>query len=1743
VTQSDPPKSGPNAPKTKKPVRWRRRLIIALSVFVALILALRAAVSLLLPPVLNKVAGHYKLRCAYDRLDLNVLSGAAELWGLEIGPVEGGQPILQSDYCQGEISIYNLLKGRLVVYRAVADGVDLNVERTADGRIPVLARFATAGASPPPPQAPSTPATNAIDLQPPLRIDALRLSHIRARFHDQFIIPELDSHMVLDMRLTNLGVPHQPTLFEMDFSSDPVLDSLEIEGNCSSDSNNVLTGHLGIIMRGLHPKPAEGYLRQFGLHAVADNISASMSGELTARAAPNPADGIQATLLLQQAHLKADGQEAAAMDRLQLNADGLNAKLAALSSLQIQGVRLQALRSSDGALGACGLELTTPSAVGAPNPQPLTIAPVAAAQAAYRFKLAQFLLTNVHASFHDDSVRPPVSLALDLNRLAARNVDSSPGQSDPTMEFAVALSSPGMVRAISASGELRPFAGHKSFTLTAQADGIAPTAIKPYLDAAGLESEWKDGTFTCAAEGLLSSDSKGNPTAAAKFKDIVLSDGQRFLSLDAVGVSGVGFDPQTGLIHASAVNVSGPELFISRDSSGQLHAFGFATKTPTASPPASGTEPAAPSAAPTNRMPPRIAIDQFTWKGIHLSLLDDSVTPAARLEMSDAGVELSDLMIDVDSLSPPTKPGRIHAWLASPQLARRISADGTILTGNHQAKVTLDFSGQGIRGDAIAAYLKPIGIEPILKNASLQCHTVLTANDSNGMTISLACENLKYTDGNQALASLGALGVKNMRILPSGMSIDAVEIDSPHAVVSRNAGGALEAAGVRLIVPAAEPSATAAQSVSAPSIGPTSQPSLAASLKSFKINDASVEWIDRATPKPVDTTARLSVEAQDLAYAPDAKPAKLHVAASVDGSVESLTADGVVTTAGNHQSVQLDIAGQGIRAGAMAQYLPPGIRCTLGDGRLHAGFQAAAADNSRGGRSAEIQVADFDYRDRADGPSLFSFDSFHVKASRLDPAAKVIAIDDITLKGMKTDATKTSNGLDLLGIELGSASPQANPGPLPTATTQPGMPRSPSGDLLTQIAARRNKYPWITVNSVDLNVSRIGFTDQTRPRAAPLAISNLRLHNIGAIGWLGKDLESNPPTQLELTGTINPIVDSFTLAARATPFSRQKTFGIDLAASGIHGKGLTDLVPELQPKIDGAGLTAGQFHAALDGTLKLETVDPASFDLSRGGKLEFTAKDVNFRADPVQPVLAGVGEIHSEGIAIAPNAKGVEVHQLEIENITGSASLATDGLHALGLLIKMPSAPAHSPAVQQAAIEDIADPPSSAAPASVAAAPLPPEYKIDKLAISGMNFRFEDRTCDPPLVVPINGLDFEAQDLSNLAEFQDKSIRFSAMLNSAKTPLPSTNTGETDQDRELFSQIAASGVISLYPNTKGWAKASVSGFELISLHALADQEKVKLGGGTFDGDVDVRFIEDGTIDTSTRLVLTDLSLSEPPDGPISRTLKLPAPLDVVIAALQDQDGSITVPLNVPLKNSTVNSVSIAAAAGGALADVIATAIASTPLKVTGLLGLTGKSGDQEQPAVIQFLPGYAGLDVDQRRQLDALAAKLRKKHSLDATVKHEMGGEDIQLAASRVNPSPDDALALAGQFQRQKQALLFSRAQAAGEVRATLASGSRRDAAAAIARLRDIDRQLADTENAMDRAYELLRPGADRQALRRTRSACLLIARTRLEAIRAILTAGGDKSLADRVHVANPQFASTEGLDQSKVTIIVVKKK
>ena len=76
----------------------------------------------------------------------------------------------------------------------------------------------------------------------------------------------------------------------------------------------------------------------------------------------------------------------------------------------------------------------------------------------------------------------------------------------------------------------------------------------------------------------------------------------------------------------------------------------------------------------------------------------------------------------------------------------------------------------------------------------------------------------------------------------------------------------------------------------------------------------------------------------------------------------------------------------------------------------------------------------------------------------------------------------------------------------------------------------------------------------------------------------------------------------------------------------------------------------------------------------------------------------------------------------------------------------------------------------------------------------------------------------------------------------------------------------------------------------------------------------------------------------------------------------------------------------------------------------------------------------------------------------------------------------------------------------------------------------------------MDRVFELLRPGAERQSARRTRAASIEFGKQRLDHVRDIFLKSGLPDIEQRVRILNPQFYPAEGDGGGKLILQLVAK-
>src|SRR5262249_11459323 len=152
------------------------------------------------------------------------------------------------------------------------------------------------------------------------------------------------------------------------------------------------------------------------------------------------------------------------------------------------------------------------------------------------------------------------------------------------------------------------------------------------------------------------------------------------------------------------------------------------------------------------------------------------------------------------------------------------------------------------------------------------------------------------------------------------------------------------------------------------------------------------------------------------------------------------------------------------------------------------------------------------------------------------------------------------------------------------------------------------------------------------------------------------------------------------------------------------------------------------------------------------------------------------------------------------------------------------------------------------------------------------------------------------------------------------------------EKRPAWDEIAVSGSLALYPKPKGWVHLAVSALELQTFKAEAAKSGVEISDSTLDTEVDVRLREEGlSVDSDT--TLSWLSVSEPPNGPISSYLKLPAPLDSVLYLLRDANAQQRLPVNFKVEGDQLSRSEITEVASSALLHLITDAVKAAPMRI------------------------------------------------------------------------------------------------------------------------------------------------------------------------------------------------------------------
>lgn len=1749
--------STPSSAAPSKRAKWRRRIIFLIALAFVLSLAFRLLVTLLFPVVLNKVAAGYGFSAKYDRMDLYFLGGDIGLFNLRFAPVEGGDSVLDAKYVRGSISVLQLLRGRLRVERAEAEETTLSVDRLADGSVPLLDRVLKNLST-----APSKPSN--VQLEPPLMIDTFRLQNIKVKLHDQSVNPGFSTELFMNMMVSGLGDNRIPINFDMQLFADNLLGVLNVRGTATTD-NNRLTADVKVNLNDFRPDAIAGYLQQFGMAPGSQSIDAFGTGRVylqpttwppVANVDPkNPplTNAITGTINLDHILATADALPFAKLDTLAIKIKALTPSEIRLNQIALDGVHAAAGRSEEGYVQLAGLQVgssgpTTRRSVTRPTTTPVVANATTGSMKLPILEIEDFHLTNVDLSATDRALTKPVTASMLVKNFNIAHFSTDAASTQPTA-INIAGNAPGIARQFTITGKAEPAAQNKTLQLAVRVEGINPNAVGPYLQALGLRHDLHDATFACDVRGLAQVNEKdiaGNVTLSGVS---LVDEGKELFSLPTVALGDFSIAQDMSLIRLGKIDIGAPHLLAGRAEDGSFYAFGLHTTERLA--PRSRPVPAtSPAAEPIDLSTlPALEIGSLNWTGLALEFNDATVTPPRQVPITDAGVELKNILISFRNGAVP-KEGTYRAYVKLPHNIDALEVNGHIKPAGTRVDFDCRATGDGIAIETFKPLLKELGIESTLKAGRVEFagQGVLLQKDQ-GIASDFTVSTARFSDGQTEWAAVDSAKISGAYFDGKKLTVESFTASKPRTLVRRDKKGQLTVAGLTLLA-SDKPKPPSTQPI-VPSRIDLTLP-LAAKLNQCKIDDATLLLTDESTSTPVSLRGRASVEAQNLSIGDGAVPAKVAVFADLHGVCESFRAEGTVLTAPHQQSMKFNVQADKVTGAALRPYLPPGMELSLREGQFKTQVEASFADNPAGGSSGLLKVDQINWSDA--GSPMAHVDQALVDIARFDLDAKRVDLKSITVKGATLTAGENERGPYALGLQIVPSTQPVAKATLAAPTTQA------VASVDTLMAAAKQTAPLITLQSLDLRADKVSLVSHRIAR--PLTMSNLQLVNTNPIELFGEDPSARAPFGLNVFGKVDDVIGQIKIESKLAPCATEPTASADVSLADIRGDALTQFFPKLADKLDGSDLNDGKLTAHLQSTFQYTRRGMLGIDLTRDIGAEFQVQRVSLTSPKISEPLAGVQEVHGERIKFSPGTGNLSVGNLEITKPSARMWRDTAGIHGLGLMFKMPTVPSTQPTTAPAVAptETAAAPAAPEAPVATAApAEDVPEYRVDQLVISGLDFEFVDRTGQVETHLPLNDLDVQVQGFTTKMFREAKPVRFSAVVGAGKVDLPthlkssdadslraaSTQPVTNTEPRDLFAQATATGNFIVFPQPQGWSKLSVSSFELSSLRGFSQPYGVNLAGGTMDALVDFKMNGTEDITVKPRLTFTDLSMSET-DGRLARILSLPGSVDAAIKLVQKPDGTISFPLEVQMKKQSFSIPQVLGSVVGAMGKVMGDAVLSAPMKLVAapvnLVGIdTGSWFKKKTPdsLTVTFPNGESQLTEDQIEQLRTLADAMQGDDSIAITIKPVLGQSDAAVLSGRANPNLATCRTLVARLRAEKAALQQQIATQRAEMRAVIASGNRTESDRLQGDLVASLRQLGETELSLDDLLGMLRQGADKQAPKRTRTASLLVGQQRLDNVLGVMKSVKIDNFTGRSATISPTADPAESASAGTVEVQV----
>jgi hypothetical protein len=1697
---------------------------------VALVLvALRVLLWLVTPLALSLAARSRGLECEYEELSLSLLRGRLAVHELTLRPLrsegESTAPIFRLGALHLDIDLTSSLFGTPRVSRFDLDGCDVDIEIDAHGRC-VWTRVL--GLDAPSDEATSKPDAEREPLELPVPPDLrAQLLRMRLRVTDASATPPVELELVADARV---GIEAGRGEIVVWLHAPKTLESARLETQLAV-ARDTAAAESTLSFRGLDARAAQGWLARVGVEAIGEPLAGSFASRVQLEVLDPVRGALAARFRLNDLRLEHGSEPFAGLDSLNVAVGEISGTALALDSIVVDAPFLRALRDADGRVQVAGLApLASASATESVDPSSPSSppAPAPSASAPKRLSLGRFVVAAGRLEVEDRTTQPATALELRDATARVEGLRWNDTGGPHIARFAFSGTLPGLCDELALDGDVRLDATAPELKASARADGLTLERLRPHLAAAGLESELRAG----AARARLAArvDMAAPARLDLDLEQLQLTDGAELFALERIRIRGLAVHAAEKQLVLDELSVAGLRTELRRDAGGVLHALGLALHL---RPRADDADTSTAAAAP-NKLPfARLTAGALRAERMSVAASDETSGRSTRLALRDAGFEATQL--DIGSGAPDSE-GVLRAWLACDDAAQSVKFTGRLATGGDSLRLSGAFEAEGLDARPFAPYTAALGLEPTLEAGSARAQIELSASHANGAwSANAELERAELVEHDDVLVSVAKAAVLGLQVLrePVGVAFERLEVESPFARVERDQQGRLGAFGIR-IVPVAAPSSASAES---PGVAPLrenkeSVPVLVPLLVPLLVRGGGaalrglhLEWRDRAVASDVEPAVELAVRvdasASEFEFGSDGAPAQVEVRAAIDEVLGEARAQLQLHIARHSLRARGELSAEEITPAPLAAYLPAGLAFDLQSGQAHLReFEVELAQGDAGAFRLEGSLAGLAWRDR--DRDLLSIERAQLDVPTLDAAARAVELRKLDVSGIRTSVVQNSpTSVSWLGLELRE--------PAAAGSAKAASPNSAAEAAPPAPGPRNSIVPRVSVGELRIELAELLVA---RPDAAPAALS-LSVEHRGPSVWLSPDPEEIGDIVFVANGALQPLVGGFEARATAAPFAASPSFSLEARLHDLRGAALTELAPQLAAQLDGSALEHGEIAFELDAQLDVRRRGPLELDPSADIGFRASLSNFSFKSAPDGAPLAGLAELRVEGGAFSPRSGAVRIASVEIERPMLRAQRDEYGLHALGFTL-VAEAPVSEP-----------EPPRTSQPTAAAASPVAtaldenalPDVSLERIVATGIDVELLDTTGTTPARVPLDELDAELGRFSLRGLARGEALSFRATLGASDVALPprlvvdsllegvAAGVGEllsadsvaprAAETRPLFAEVTLSGKLAPFPAPTGWAALNVEALELPAFRGPAGAMGLEVGDGLADLDLRLRFSGASGLSVDARSSFTHLSLSEPADGPLARYLALPAPLDTVLFLLKDAEGRHKVSIGFRATNEGLSTRSIVLGAAAAIAEALARAVASSPLRLLSTLtDAVGVTGDAEAPPPaqarrIEFASGDASLPHAALRELESIASQLDGRPRKRAVIVHELSGADLERTTRLVNPTLDDCARLTARLRERKAELALDRDASAARARAEFALGDAAAVRAMCGRVRELESQLGQCDQALERVFELSRPGAERRAAARARSAAIALGGERIERARRALLALG----------------------------------